>query len=1123
MELLGLFDVRQETSTDLLGEFVVQRTATADLLSEFSIRRSSTETLLGEFIVRHPSPENLLGEFIVRQGAAEDLLAVFDIGGGDSEDLLCLFDVRQEASVDLLAVFLIGGGDSEDLLAEFIVRHPSSMDLPAEFVISHPDSVDLLGIFDIRYSTSVNLLGVFVVRQVATRNLPAEFEVGQGVEDLPAEFIVQSAFTSGSANLFAQFTALHYISSPQLYGKFEVGQGSEDLLGSFTVRKETSLDLPAAFEGQASVDLIASFHIQYRRIFGENWQRKSWFTDPYYWRSYYSLALDSFVFEYIHKTGLTGNLWTENVSARIDASGFDAAALEADFSVRGPRNGLPIMIVYSDGRDVWVAESDEASVLGWAWQNTTKVFDATAPDWYRYVGMFADRRTPTPALYVVAVYYDDAPGVQYVRFSEQSTPGDITGWETAEDVSNTANTANILGVMGRSMGSTGATKKEVIVIYKEDIALRSRYHTAVGGWQAIQDIDTTTELDKSLACFDAEHYELAGDNCLRILYIDADNTVRSANRSAGIAAAWGSFVTLDASITEHDNVGIINVNSIQFHLWQDGCNIGYRQHRCNPDTWWPALADPYNEFRPDSEAVITTTGGPEQIQSPDDIVASDAVVINWIGLIGGAAGIGWGILQAASVETLPGEFVIRHSSSIDLPASFEGQTSEDLLFAFTVRQESSVDLPAQFLSAQGDENLLCTFVAIHTATLDLKATFDAQASLNIPGAFVIRRSNLFDIPAEFVVLQGWGDLPAEFFVQNGGTIELLGGFAVRHAAPVELHAEFVVRNIGSANLLGFFEGQTSVDLFSVFDVRHPTSVDLPAGFRVRHFHTGTGIIIANDPAAFFNYSENVGTGFLSRPHYSRNTHIKVTGRDSLKIETYYISKRFDYIQFGWKYRNPVWGEDTWPGTYKATLNLPDEFVVRHSSPAPQPGVRGPGDLPAQLEVGQGSADLPAGFFVLTGQAFNDLAASFFVMPTYTSWSLVWTRDYGVGPIMDGIYVDDLGNCYMTDLISDVAYTRTRAGVETSTADYYYAILRAGVVKAVSLGGIGYVLGENEAIFMQFDINRYGAIVASINVATDNPDTNVWLAYHMSSNGKYIAFVVQGMAASNMYVMLYEGS
>jgi hypothetical protein len=59
--------------------------------------------------------------------------------------------------------------------------------------------------------------------------------------------------------------------------------------------------------------------------------------------------------------------------------------------------------------------------------------------------------------------------------------------------------------------------------------------------------------------------------------------------------------------------------------------------------------------------------------------------------------------------------------------------------------------------------------------------------------------------------------------------------------------------------------------------------------------------------------------------------------------------------------------------------------------------------------------------------------------------------------------------------------------------------------------------------MQFDIRRYGQIVASLNVATDNPDTNVWLAYAMSSNGKYIAFIVDGMAEGSMYVMLYEGT
>ena len=113
----------------------------------------------------------------------------------------------------------------------------------------------------------------------------------------------------------------------ELSARFESGQDSTDLLGKFIVRHADSIELLGRFNGQDTEDLPAHFDVHYRRIFGENWQRKMWFDGTYYWRSYYSLALDSFIFEYIHKTGLIGNTWTENIAARIDVSGFDASAL----------------------------------------------------------------------------------------------------------------------------------------------------------------------------------------------------------------------------------------------------------------------------------------------------------------------------------------------------------------------------------------------------------------------------------------------------------------------------------------------------------------------------------------------------------------------------------------------------------------------------------------------------------------------------------------------------------------------------------------------------------------------------------------------------------------------------
>ncbi|KKL22786.1 hypothetical protein LCGC14_2431920, partial [marine sediment metagenome] len=358
--------------------------------------------------------------------------------------------------------------------------------------------------------------------------------------------------------------------------------------------------------------------------------------------------------------------WTENANARINAAGFDAAAILADFSVRGAENGIPTSIIYSDGVDVWVAESNEANATGWAWQNTTKVFDATAPDWYRYVALFGDRKTPINRLYAAAVYYDDAPGaVQYVRLSEQSTPGDITGWDAAEDVSNVANTDRILGVAGRSMGKTGPTKKEIIVVYKEGIAIRSRYHKTTG-WEAIQDVDATTIPSNHWACFDIEHYEEIHTD-IHIIYIDADGAVRTAERLAGAAEVWGPYLNIDTSASDHLNVAIAGMVMLQTFLWQDSDTIGYRVHLCVPETWVPPVANPYYEFSP-ANGIVATTDPPDQILTTDGILGGDAVPITWIGEIATPCELGWGILFEYSAEDLYAHLVVRNIGTADLYA-----------------------------------------------------------------------------------------------------------------------------------------------------------------------------------------------------------------------------------------------------------------------------------------------------------------------------------------------------------------------------------------------------------------------------------------------------------------------
>ena len=228
-------------------------------------------------------------------------------------------------------------------------------------------------------------------------------------------------------NLSCGFSVRRVGTPVELFAKFNSGQDSAALPGGFIASRESSQELPAEFISRqgAGQDLASEFRVRCPRQFGGNWQRKMWHVGAYYWRGRYCPTDDRLEFEYIAEDGLAGNVWTENANARIDASGFTGPS--ACFTVRGGQSGIPTTIHYGDGADTWIAESDEASATGWAWENLTKVFDGTAPDWHRQPNLAANRTTPTPRLWATAVFYDQSEGKQWVRARRQSTGGDITG------------------------------------------------------------------------------------------------------------------------------------------------------------------------------------------------------------------------------------------------------------------------------------------------------------------------------------------------------------------------------------------------------------------------------------------------------------------------------------------------------------------------------------------------------------------------------------------------------------------------------------------------------------------------------------------------------------------------
>jgi len=520
----------------------------------------------------------------------------------------------------------------------------------------------------------------------AAVELHAKLKVGQDSAEAYGHFVVKN---TASSEAYAHLIVRN-VSSTNAYAHLIVRNvSSANAYAHFIVRNVSS------------AELSSKFRVSCPRRMGGNWQRKMWFDGTYYWRGRYDPApADEIIFEYIAAASLAGT-WTKNANASIDCSGFAADWIIADFTVRGAESGIKTTIHYSDGTDTWVAESNEASLTGWAWQNLTKAFDAVdAGDSYRRVNLGANRKTPLQRLWVSAVFIDDDAGKQWVKASQQKNVGSILVWDTPEDVSDTNNSNTIYGSTERSMGVTGAERDDMLFVWKEGDALKSRYYTgAAWAAQGIQNIDTTTYSGKAM--FDFEHGETLGEEEGHVVYVDADGSVKWKERDAGAGEVWSvTAEVLDSGTTGHGGVGIVEHGSgWLWAIWREANVLQYRVHLCGPEIWYPLLVSEPFTFDVSSEAVVTTSTVC-QPNTPDRIPSGEAVPICWVGETAPATpcAVGWGILVEYSIASLKGVFNVRQLTSVDLDASIEvGQDSADLLGKAEIQQSGSADAYARII------------------------------------------------------------------------------------------------------------------------------------------------------------------------------------------------------------------------------------------------------------------------------------------------------------------------------------------------------------------------------------------------------------------------------------------
>ena len=232
---------------------------------------------------------------------------------------------------------------------------------------------------------------------------------------------------------------------------------------------------------------------------------------------------------------------------------------------------------------------------------------------------------------------------------------------------------------------------------------------------------------------------------------------------------------------------------------------------------------------------------------------------------------------------------------------------------------------------------------------DLKATFEAQASVDLLGIFNVQQEAMKDLFGEFDVGQDAVDLHGQLIIRRADTLDLAGEFIVKQWQ-LDLPARFRVMKVydlrGTAGIAFYWQGADNPPE-SIVDF----IVESATGFWVAEFYDGP----ANLRYIFIPWTQFRETGIDgTRPDLAQvDGFICIVHTSGLR--------RIDYIHA------PFFG------------NLYAVFTTRHAAAVDlaagftSQAVR---DLPAKFS-GQTNVNLPAAFEIRQG--FNDLAAEFYVM------------------------------------------------------------------------------------------------------------------------------------------------
>jgi hypothetical protein len=248
-------------------------------------------------------------------------------------------------------------------------------------------------------------------------------------------------------------------------------------------------------------------------------------------------------------------------------------------------------------------------------------------------------------------------------------------------------------------------------------------------------------------------------------------------------------------------------------------------------------------------------------------IGSESLIFGW-------ARDAYSNLNEEGSGELLSEFVIRRSGSLNLSASFTVlQGYGDLKGSVKVTTPSSAEVLGEFISQQADsQELLAEFTVRQLVSRDLKAEFSVT---------------VYD-----------EELRAEFVSRQASSQELKGRLWIP-GYTVSLLGEFIVRKAGSQELKASFEGQVTQNLLAEFMIRQVTSRDLLSKFVVRRETDSLTVLVDDNIDSWMSYWERVGTGFMVLPYIERDTEVKDSGANSIKIEILYAEDESEALKFGW--------------------------------------------------------------------------------------------------------------------------------------------------------------------------------------------------------------------------------